>query len=327
MKIKLSLACGSYDRTAALADGRVQVEGVDLNLFHLSAEETFFRMIRNQEFDVAEMSLSTYAMLVERGSPFVAIPVFPSRAFRHNGVYLNSRTSISSPEELAGRVVGVPEYQITAAVWIRGILSDRHGVPVDSISYRTGGLRSPGRQEKVQIAPPGIDIQPISPHTTLTEMLLHGDIDALYSPHPPAPFMHGDPRIRRLWPNAHEVEAQYFRETGIFPIMHAVVIRREVYEQNRWLARSLFKAFTEAKQLAEDKIGEPGTLANMLPFGYAEAARTRELMGADFWPYGLEPNRLVIDTLMRYMHEQGLLDRSPAAEELFAPETASEFKV
>lgn len=327
MSLLLNLAASSTDRTAALVDGRVRVEGVDLNFFVLSAEEIFFRMIRHSEFDAAEMSLSSYAMLADRSADFIAIPVFPSRAFRHNGIYVNTAGPVSDPKDLVGRVVGVPEYQMTAAVWIRGILADHHGVPPESVSYRTGGLRSPGRQEKVHVTPLGVDVRPIAADVTLTQLLLEGELDALYSPHPPEPFLSGDERIARLWPEPAVEEANYFRATGIFPIMHTVVIRRDVYCANRWLARSLYKAFDQAKRVAESRIAEPGTLATLLPFGYSEAERTRELMGYDFWPYGIEPNRTTVETLMRYGHEQGLLSRRLEVEELFAPETTAEFVI
>lgn len=321
----LVLACGAYDRTAALLDGRVSVEGVDLTTLTMPVEEIFFRTARYAEFDVAEMSLSSYALTLDEGRPFVAIPVFPSRAFRHHSVYVNTESGIRDPNDLVGKKVGVPEYQMTAAVWMRGILAEYHGVPVGSVRYRTGGLHSPGRSEKVEVRPPGVDLAPIPSGRTLSDMLLTGEIDALYTPRTPRPFHDGDPRIRRLWKDPRTAEIEYFRSSGIFPIMHTVVIRRDVYEADRWLARSLLKAFTEAKRIAVSGLSETAALSTSLPFGYAEAESTREIMGDDFWPYGIQANSHVVARLLRYSREQGLISREPRPEELFAHETHTGF--
>lgn len=233
MSLPITLAVDAYDRTAPLADGRVNVEGVELNAIQLPVEEIFFRMARNAEFDAAEMSLSSYTLTLQRDRRFVAIPVFPSRAFRHNGIYVHAENGVQGVEDLPGAVVGVPEYQVTAAVWIRGILAEHHHVPVDSVSYRTGGLHAPGRPEKLAIEVPGVDIRPIAPGKTLSEMLLAGEIDALYTPRTPAPYLARHPSIRRLWADPRCEEERYFAQTGIFPIMHTLVIRREIYERNR----------------------------------------------------------------------------------------------
>ncbi|WP_211591468.1 hypothetical protein [Microbispora sp. H10836] len=324
---RITLACGPYDRTAALADGRVRVQGVDLNYLPLSAEEIFFRMARHGEFDVAEMSLSSYTLSVLRGRPFVAIPVFPSRTFRHHGVYVRGDSDYTDPSQLAGKTVGIPEYQMTAAVWIRGILQEHHGLPVDSVRYRTGGLLEPGRIEKLTIDVPGVDIAPIPTGTTLSDMLERGQIDALYTARTPRGFGGPDSNIRRLWSEPMDVESDYFRQTGIFPIMHTVVIRSDVYERNRWLARSLMNAFSEAKALAAESLAEVVALSNLLPWGYRQAEHVRELMGADHWPYGIEENRACLTTFLGYMRAQGLTQRLVSPEEIFAPETHDEFVV
>lgn len=325
MSTRLSLACGPYDRTFPLVDGRVRVEGIDLSAVALPVEEVFFRTATYREFDVSELSFSSYLLTMERGAPFVAIPVFPSRAFRHNGIYVGADSGIEKPEDLIGKVVGVPEYQVTAAVWIRGILAEYYGVPVDSVSYRTGGLYKPGRVEKVPINPPGIDIRPIGPNETLGQLLVAGEIDAIYTPRVPPEFAAGDPRIRRLFPDPRAVETEYFRETGIFPVMHTIVIRREVYEKDRWIASSLMKAFEEAKSLATDALLETAAFSTALPFAYQDAEELVELMGRDYWPYGLDANRHTLETLIRYEHEQGLISRRFELEELFAPETLKRF--
>ena len=327
MTRSLSLACWDYDRTLALADGRVRPEGIELTYINLPVEETFFRMARHGEFDMAEMSLSTYVLTLARSHQFVAIPVFPSRAFRHNGIYVHSGAGIKEPQDLRGRVVGVPEYQVTAAVWIRGILEEHYGLPVGSVRYRTGGLRRPGRREKVQVRPEGVEILPIGEDDTLERMLVEGQIDALYTPRIPEPFAAGEPTVKRLWEDARAEEMRYFEQTRIFPIMHTVVIRREVYEKDRWIANSMLKAFTAAKDLLSDRLEETAASPSMLPWSYDEASAARRLMGRDFWSYGLAANEDVLRAFLRYSLEQGLADRAYEPVELFAPGTVESFVI
>lgn len=320
--LALTLACGSYDRTAALATGEVGVEGVDLRYVALEPEEVFFRMTRHGEFDAAELSLSTYLVTLCNGGPFVAVPVFPSRMFRHSGIYVNTAAAISSPEQLRGRRVGVAEYQLTANVWIRGILDEFHNVPLEAVRYFTGGLNQAGRVEKVALhLPDGVSCDPIPTGTTLSEMLVSGDIEALYSPRAPDCFLSGDPRVRRLFDEPRRVEEDYYLRTGIFPIMHVLVIRREVYEANRWLARSLVKAFEAAKRAAFERLRMSVALPVSLPWLHEELRSTVSLLGADFWPYGLPANRETLAVFARYSHDQGLTDRLVSPEAMFAPET------
>ncbi|HEX4703542.1 MAG TPA: ABC transporter substrate-binding protein [Pseudonocardiaceae bacterium] len=328
--VPLTLACGDYDRTRALHEGSVVPEGVDLTTLRLPVEEIFFRMARFQEFDAAELSFSSYLLTLDDDGvgPFVAIPVFPSRAFRHNGIYVHVGGGVRSPFDLIGKTVGVPEYQVTAAVWIRGILAEHHDVPVNSVHYRTGGLHETGRVEKVKLElPSDVDVQPIGPDKTLAQMLVDGEIDALYSPRSPAPFLAGRPEVRRLFRDAREVEAAYFAKTGIFPIMHVIALRRDVYLANRWLARSLTKAFEQAKADALQGIDETAALRYMLPWLPDEVARTREILGDDYWSYGAEPNRHTIQTLVGYSHSQGLATRRYRVDQLFAPETLDVVRV
>lgn len=327
-RIPLSLACWDYDRTGALADGSVRPDGVDLIYMSLPVEETFFRMLRHREFDAAEMSLSSYVASLAHDAPFIAIPVFPSRAFRHNGIYVNSSAGIDHPSKLAGRTVGVPEYQLTACVWIRGLLSDHYGVPAESVRYRTGGLHKPGRSEKVPLdLPPQVLVEPIPADRTLSEMLVTGEIDALYSPRIPRPFVNGNPDVRRLFSEPRDAEEAYFKQTGIFPIMHTVVLRRDVYGKHRWIARSLYNAFEEAKRRTEERLGETAAFRYMLPWLYQEAERLHELMGRSFWPYGLASNKVTLEVFLRYAHEQGLTRRLLEPAELFAPETLEEYVI
>jgi 4,5-dihydroxyphthalate decarboxylase len=328
-RLKLTLACWDYDRTRALADGRVRPEGIDLNYLNLHVEETFFRMLRHQEFDAAEMSLSSYAMSLSRGdSPFIAIPVFPSRFFRHSCIFVSAKSGIREPRDLAGKRVGVPEYQMTAPVWIRGILQDEYGVDATSVTYFTGGEEEPGREEKLKLElPQRFRVSPIGPGQTLSQMLADGEIDALHAARIPSTFRTRPEAVRRLFEHYVDVERAYFRATRIFPIMHTVVLRRELYESNRWIARSLCKAFEEARRRVVENLYTTSALTTMLPWQIAQVEDVQREMGKDWWPYGFAANRHVLDTFLRYHHEQGLSGRRLEPEELFAPETLQAFKI
>ena len=328
-RLKLSFACWNYDRTRALMDGSVPVDGIDLNYLNLPVEETFFRMARFQEFDVAEMSLSSYCVTLSKPErPFVALPIFPSRFFRHSCIYINANSGIREPKDLIGKRIASPEYQMTAPVWIRGILADHYGVPVDAQPYLFGGEEEPGRIEKMKLQlPPNIKVNPIGPTQTLSQMLHDGELDALYTARMPSSFLKGDGKVKRLFENYVDVERAYFRETGIFPIMHTVVIRREVYEANRWIAQSLTKAFMEAQRRTYQDLYETAALKTMLPWLTAHVEDARREFGDDWWSYGLEKNRKTLETFTRYHHEQGLSARKLEVTELFAPESLEAFKI
>ena len=328
-RLKLTLGCWNYDRTRALMDGSVVPDGIELNYLNMPVEETFFRMLRHQEFDVAEMSLSSYTVSLFRSpQPFVAIPAFPSRFFRHSCIYVNRAAGIREPKDLIGRRVGNPEYQMTAPVWIRGILSDHYDVPVDSVTYVTGGEEEPGRSEKLKLdLPPNIRVERIGPEQTLAQMLLTGEIDALYTARMPSTFRTGGGRVRRLFENYVDVERDYYRRTGIFPAMHTVAIRRDVYEANRWVAQSLMKAFVESQRRTYEDLYETAALKAMLPWLTAHVEQACAEMGEDFWPYGFEKNRETLRTFLRYHHEQGLSKRLLEPEALFAPESLESFRI
>jgi 4,5-dihydroxyphthalate decarboxylase len=289
-------------------------------------EEVFWRMTRHAEFDAAEMSLSSYILRRSRGDDAVmAIPVFTSREFRHSCVWVRADAGIQSPAELKGKRMGVPEYQMTAAVWIRGFLSDDYGVPPSDLRWYSGGLYQPGREEKLPINVPGLNLTAIGPDQTLSDMLLDGELDAIMGPRPPRGFP--GPRVRRLFPNSREVEADYFTRTRVFPIMHTVVIRQQLLAHEPWLARSLYDAFCEAKAHAMAVLAEPVVLSVTLPWQIAEVEATKALMGEDYWPYGVEPNRGALETLMRYSCEQGLAERAVAIESLFAASTLDDYRI
>lgn len=326
--VKITLACWDYDRTQPLADGSVRPDGVDLTYLTLPIEETFFRMIRHREFDVAEMSLSSYVVNLANDDGLMAIPVFPSRAFRHNGIYVNAAGGITEPRDLVGKIVGVPEYQLTANVWIRGILADHYDVPVASVRYRTGGLHEPGRIEKAGFdLPADIEVAPIPADRTLVDMLVTGEIDALYCPRIPRPLVEGRPEVRRLFADPRREEEQYLAETGIFPIMHTVVLRKDLYEKHPWLAQSMYKAFIEAKRRVEERIVETAASPYMVPWLYDEMERVRRLMGKNFWAYGVHENETALRTFLRYAYEQGLASREMSPTDLFAPETQESYVI
>jgi 4,5-dihydroxyphthalate decarboxylase len=292
-------------------------------------EETFFRMLRYREFDCCEMSLSSYvASLNTDNPPFIAIPAFPSRFFRHSCIFVSAKSGIRKPEDLKGKRVGVPEYQMTAPVWIRGILSDDYGVKVTDVEHLSGGEEEPGRDEKLKLnLPREINVRPIGPTQTLSQMLASGEIDALVTARAPSTFYSHPDQVKRLFPDYVDAERAYYRRTKIFPIMHTVVVRRDVYEKNRWVAQSLYKAMVAAKAKAFELFNQTAALPAMLPWLVAHVEEARREMGDDWWPYGLGPNRHVLDNFLRYHHEQGLSKRRFAPEELFAKETLESFKV
>jgi 4,5-dihydroxyphthalate decarboxylase len=328
-KLAITLACWDYDRARALIDGSVAPEGIDLNVLPLPVEETFFRMLRHREFDAAEMSLSSYVVSLNRPDPpFIAIPVFPSRLFRHNGIFISAKSGIKEPKDLVGKRCGVPEYQLTAPVWMRGILQDEYGVDPASVLYFTGGEEDPGREEKVPLdLPPKFRVHPVPADKTLSAMLADGELDAITAPRNPSTFRTRPDRVRRLFENYVEVEKAYFRKTRIFPIMHTVVLRRDVYQKHPWAAQSLAKAFAEAKRRAEENLAIVAAIKTMLPWQIAHVEEARRELGEDWWPYGFAENRHVLDTFLRYHHEQGLSKRRFKPEDLFAPETFDSFKI
>jgi 4,5-dihydroxyphthalate decarboxylase len=329
LTLRLSFGCWNYDRTRALMDKSVVADGIELISLNMPVEETFFRMLRYREFDVAEMSLSSYVLscfLPER--PFVAIPVFPSRFFRHSSIYVNAQSGIVEPRDLIGRRVGSPEYQMTAPVWIRGILADEYGVRAEDVTHYTGGEETPNRSEKLPVdLPPRIVLQRIGPDQTLAAMLRDGQIDALYTARKPSSYDGPTGQVRRLFEDFVEVERRYFRKTGIFPIMHTIVIRREIYEANRWVAQSLYKAFCEAKRRTYEDLRETAALKAMVPWLAAHVEEARREMGEDYWSYGFSNNRKTLETFLRYSYEQGLSRRLLSAAELFVPETMEAYVI
>ena len=326
-EIQMTLACDLNDRTRALYDGTVQPTGIDLNYLPLQIEETFWRMLKHEEFDAAEMSMSSYMMTRDWGDPaFIAIPVFPSRFFRHSCVFVSTDAGIDKPADLRGKLVGVPEYQMTASLWVRGTLQHEYGVDPSEIHWYHGGEENAGREEKLQLSlSDDIRLDDLPNGRTLSGMLEAGDIDALVTARAPSSF--GTDSVERLFTDFRDIEREYYRETGIFPIMHTVVLRESVYEKHPWVAQELYKAFTAAKDHCLECIGDMGELQVALPWLHAELEATRDLMGWDYWPYGVEKNRETLETMVKYSHEQGLIDEWLDVDNLFAPTTYDQFKV
>lgn len=317
--LTVSLATNYYDRTAPIYDGRVQIEGCKVNHVLLEAPEIFHRLFKFQEFDITEMSLCSHTLTTAREtSPYVGIPVFPLRMFRHSGIYIRTDRGIDKPGDLRGKIIGVPEFQQTANVWVRGILDDDYGVDVASVRWRSGGLEEPGREERAEIhLAPEVDWKVIPRDRTLSDMLEKGELDAIISPRAPSCFSRRNrcPQVEQLFPNYPDVELEYYNRNKIFPIMHMIGIRRSLVEQNPWLPVSVFKAFIKAKEMIDLRH------STILPWAAAEYRRMQSIMGEDYWSYHLEPNRHVIEAFGRYAMNQGLIKRKVAPEELFAPST------
>jgi 4,5-dihydroxyphthalate decarboxylase len=319
--VALSYAGGDYDRTRPLIDGRVRPEGIDLTYLPMLPPEAFFRMVRFKEFDASEMSLAATFIGWSRGErDLVAIPAFPSRMFRHACIYVNRQSGVRHPRDLKGKRFGIPEYQITAAVWVRAFLEHDYGVSPRDVEWFTGGVNAPGREERIRLdPPPGVAVHPIGPDRTLNAMLLAGEIDALMCPALPRAFLERRDTVDRLFPDFREVETDYFRRTGIFPIMHTVVIRRPVYERHPFAARSLFDAFCRAQDLASRALYTTEALPVSLTWAHAVYEEDRALLGERLWDHGLAANRKVLETLLQYCGEQGLLAGPVDLEAVFAP--------
>jgi 4,5-dihydroxyphthalate decarboxylase len=328
-KLSLTVACEHYDRVQAIRDGRVEIVGCDVNFLELGPEELFFRAYRNREFDVCELSMSSYLLGASRGTaPYVAIPVFLSRRFRHSSIYIRQDRGIRRPEDLKGRKVGVPEYQVTAALWARALLDGEYSVTPADLKWYRGGLHEPGRVEKVTLKlPPEIEIHAIREDQTLDGMLASGELDAMISPRDPRSFINREPGIGLLFPDYRRAEQEYYQRTGIFPIMHVVGIRRDLVERHPWLANSVYEAFVQAKAMALELLDDTAALKVTLPWLPAYLEETKAVMGADFWPYGVKENLATLRPMVDYAYRHGTAERALTVEELFVPATLERYKV
>ena len=327
-KLNLSVAMGDYDRTRALLDGTVQIDGVDPVYMTLSPEEAFFRAFRNTEFDISELSLSSYLVKASKDeSPYVAIPVFLSRAFRHTSIYVR-KDRIKRPQDLKGCRIGVPEYQLTAIVWARSILQDDFGVRPEDITWVRGGIDEPGRPEKIKLQlPPDVRMENAPEGDTISAMLDRGDIDGFIAPRPPGGAAATNPNVGWLFDDPTAVAKDYYQRTGVFPIMHVVGVKKEVVAKHPWLPGAVLKAFEQAKKSALEKLADTSATKVTLPFVEEQLKAARDLMGADYWSYGVEANRRTLETFVRHHHAQGLSARLMTVNELFHPATYESFKI
>jgi 4,5-dihydroxyphthalate decarboxylase len=327
-RLNLSIAVRDYDRTRPMSDGEVHIDGVDPVFMALPPEEIFFRAFRRAEFDICELSMSSFTVKTAQGDcPYVGVPAFVSRTFRHTAIYVRT-DRIKKPADLKGKKVGVPEYQLTANVWARAILQDDHGVTPADIHWVRGGLIEAGRLEKITITlPKDVKLDDVPPGRTLSSMLDAGEIDAFIGPRVPPAFERGDPRVGWLFPDPVAAAKDYYKRTGIFPIMHLIGIRRELAEQHPWLPAAVFKAFEQSKKVALEKLSDTSSTKVTLPFVEERLMEARALMGEDFWPYGVDANRKTLETFLRHHHSQGLSSRLVKVEELFHPGTLETYKL
>ena len=328
-KLELSVAVGDYDRVRPLVDGSVAIDGVDPVFMLLEPEEIFFRAFRHQDFDICELSMSSFAVKTANGDcPYVAVPVFPSRAFRHTSIYVRTDRGITRPEDLKGRRVGVPEYQVTANVWVRAFLEDEHGVKPSDIAWVRGGYEQPGRAEKIALSlPADVHVEDAPAGRTISGMLADGELDAVIGPRAPSCFERGHPNVAWLYADPTAAATAWFRKTRIFPIMHLLGIRRTLVERHPWLPTAVMKAFEQAKARALAKLGDVAATKVTLPFVEEQLRAARALMGEDFWSYGLAPNRHVLETFLRRHHAEGLSARLLSPEELFHPSTHESHRI
>jgi 4,5-dihydroxyphthalate decarboxylase len=327
-KLQLSVAMGDYDRTRALLDGRVQIDGVDPVYMTLYPEEMFFRAMRQHEFDICELSFSSYTVKTAQDDcPYVAVPVFLSRAFRHTSIYVR-KDRVHRPEDLKGRRVGLPEYQLTANVWARAILQDDFGVAPEDVTWVRGGIETPGRPEKIALKlPPGVRLENAPEGVTISELLDRGEIDGFVAPRPPAAAALANPNVGWLFDDPTAVAKNYYRRTGIFPIMHVVGVRKTLAEQHPWLPGAVLKAFTQAKAAALEALSDTSATKVTLPFVEEQLKAARDTLGEDFWSYGVARNRATLETFLRHHHAQGLSARRLAVEEIFHPATYESYSI
>jgi 4,5-dihydroxyphthalate decarboxylase len=326
--IPLTLAIGDYLHTRELKTGAVRPEGIDLTVLNHPFETVAYRFLATYEWQISEFSLATYCTLCAEGNaPMIALPVFPSRVFRHGAIFVRANSPLKVAADLAGKRIGVPQWTQTAVTYVRGFLAHDAGVPLPSIDWVQAGVNDPGRKEMAKFTlPPGLRLRSVQ-DKSLGDLLMNGEIDAMISARPPNVFLDG--RARRLIPDYRTQELDYFRKTGIFPIMHVVVIRRDTYEANRWIARNLVDAFERAKRACLPEISQNMTSFLPTAWGSDHFEETSRLLfpDGDAWPYGIERNRRTLEPFLAFCHEQGVTKRRLAPEEMFPKEVGVELKI
>jgi 4,5-dihydroxyphthalate decarboxylase len=327
-KLQLSVAVGDYDRIRPLVDGAVAIDAVDPQYMLLDPEEIFFRAFRHADFDICELSMSSYSVKTAAGNcPYIAVPIFPSRAFRHTSVYVRT-DRIREPADLRGKRVGVPEYQLTANVWVRMFLEEDYGIRPSDVTWVRGGYEDPGRVEKIDLnLPSDVQVESVAPGETISGLLASGGIDAVIGPRAPSCFDRGHPDVGYLFADPMQAGQDWYRRTGLFPIMHTLGIRKTLAEKHPWLPAAVVKAFERSKAVALAKLGDTSATKVTLPFVEEQLRAARTLMGPDFWSYGLEPNRMVLQRFLKQHHAEGLSSRLLQPEELFHPASIETHKI
>ena len=327
--LPLSIAIGDYDRNRPLIDGAVPIDGVDPVFMKLTPEELFFRAFRHQEFDVSELSFSSYVVSVSRNdAKYVAIPAFLSRAFRHSSIYIRNDKGINSPEDLKGKRIGVAEYQLTANVWARALLEDEYGVKPSDISWIRGGMEVADRPEKVKLnLPADVNMQPAPKGRTLNQLLSDGEIDGYIGPRTLSCFDNNHPKIERLFTDSKGAALDYYKRTSIFPIMHIVGVRRTIVDQHPWLPMALLKGFEQSKAIALKALADTSVTKITLPFVEEQLEDTQRLLGEDYWSYGFKANMKTLDMFLEHHHRQGLSERRVKLDELFWPATLEGYSI
>jgi 4,5-dihydroxyphthalate decarboxylase len=327
-QLQISIAMGDYDRNRALFDGRVQIDGCDPVYMLLSPEEMFFRAMRSRDFDITELSFSSYLVKHAQGDcPYIAVPVFLSRAFRHTSIYVR-KDRIRQPQDLKGKRVGIPEYQLTAIVWARSILQDDYGIRPEDVTWVRGGIDTPGRPEKIKLnLPAGVHVEAAPEGTTISQLLDAGEIDGFIAPRPPSGAALQNPHVGWLFDDPTAVAKDYYRRTGIFPIMHVVGIRKEIAAAHPWLPGAVFKAFNASKAAALELLADTSATKVTLPFVEEQLKAAKDLLGEDFWSYGVQANRNTLQAFLKHHHAQGLSSRLVEVDELFHPSTYETYSI
>lgn len=327
-KLQLSVAIGNYDRMRPLVDGTVQIDGVDPQFMVLEPEEIFFRAFRQADFDICELSMSSYAVKTAMNtSPYIAVPIFPSRAFRHTSIYVRT-DRISEPRDLVGKRVGLPEYQLTANVWVRMFLEEDYNIRPSDVTWIRGGYETPGRVEKISLdLPPEVRVQNAPDGATISGMLERGELDAVIGPRAPSCFDRGAPNVGYLFADPQRAGTDWYRRTKLFPIMHTLGIRKALVDRHPFLPAAVTKAFEQSKTAALTMLGDTSATKVTLPFVEEQLRAARTLMGENFWPYGLEPNRHVLRRFLERHYAEGLSSRLLTPDELFHPASIETHKI
>lgn len=327
-RIALTLAISEYDHVRDLIEGRVVAEGIELSGLTFPVEEIFYRFLRFREWDMSEMSMGRYVSMLSYGERgFVGIPVFPSRMFRHSSIYIRRDRKISTPSDLRGKRIGIPEWAQTAGIYVRGIMQEHFSVRPSEVEWVQAGVYKCGRTEEVTVTPPaGVVIERIA-NDTLSDMLEQGRLDAVISAHPPLAIVAGKSGFGRLFENSIEVEHAYWKTTGVFPIMHVILLRRDVFDRHPWVAMNMLTAFEEAKSRSMKRATEMTASRYGMPWLSDHVGKIRELMGEDYWPYGVEKNQRTLETFLRYAFEQGVSQRKLSIDDLFPPEVRTSYAI